>query len=148
MSQPYTGAPGTRIVSAAPVPRPRSVVLVVDDDPPSLAILAYRVEKLGMRALTAENGVRGMEVLRARGGAVDLIIVDENMPWMDGYEMCRQVRLISSVPILFLTSDPVGYDRVAARARAAGANEIVTRPIINAAEFHALIRRLAYSPHS
>ena len=139
----YTGAPGTVIMSASPVPRPRSVVLVVEDDEPSRAILAYRVEKkLGLRALTADNGVRGMEVLRARGGAVDLILVDENMPWMDGYEMCRQVRRISSVPILFFTADQGGYGRVAARARQAGADTVVTKPFSNAEELHALIRRL------
>lgn len=129
--------PPVSVVIATPQRLPRPIALVMDDDLNTLKILSHSVAKVGMRALTAVNGVKGLEIMRDR--AVDLLIIDEHMPWMDGYAVCKTVRQTSALPIIFMTCD---VDPAAvARARQAGADAVVVKPLIHA-ELHAHIRRL------
>lgn len=104
-------------------------VLVVDDA--SLVRLYYRsaLESAGFEVAEALNGLEGLEQLLT--SRFDLIIVDVNMPQMDGLTLLQAVRAkslpLSSVPAL-VTSTETAPHRVAA-ARAAGANFYVIKPL-------------------
>jgi two-component system, chemotaxis family, chemotaxis protein CheY len=104
-------------------------ILIVDDA--SLVRLYYRsiLEPAGFRIEEAFNGVEALEKLRAI--TVDLLIVDINMPLMDGFTMLdtlRQQELpIASIPALITSTESAEKDFAAARA--AGANHYLVKPI-------------------
>ncbi len=80
-------------------------VLVVDDSLTTRTLERNVLAGAGYRVVVASDGVEGLDMLQAEDG-VDLIVSDIDMPNMDGYEMCRQVRAgpYSDVPILVVTS--------------------------------------------
>jgi CheY-like chemotaxis protein len=100
------------------------LVLVVDDDRATRtyhqAILAkeYNVE-------VAESGNEALHILSK--SSPDLIVLDIEMPGLDGYETCRRIRETSAIPIIFVT----GHNTLESQLEAfeAGANDIVTKPI-------------------
>jgi two-component system chemotaxis response regulator CheY len=104
-------------------------VLVVDDA--SLVRLYYRsaLEGAGFEVAEALNGIEALEALLA--GHFDLVIVDVNMPQMDGLSFLQALRAkslpLSSIPTL-VTSTEAAPQRVAA-ARAAGANFYLVKPL-------------------
>lgn len=104
-------------------------ILIVDDA--SLVRLYYRsiLETAGFRIEEAFNGVEALEKLRSV--AVDLLIVDINMPLMDGLTLLdtlRQQELpIASIPALITSTESAEKDFAAARA--AGANHYLVKPI-------------------
>jgi two-component system OmpR family response regulator len=85
-------------------------VLVVDDDPHIRQLLVFALEKAGLSAREAEDG----EAALAQVGAStpDLVILDINMPKLDGLEVCRRIRAQGELPILFLSSRDDEIDRV------------------------------------
>jgi two-component system chemotaxis response regulator CheY len=109
--------------------RPRKRVLVIDDA--SLVRLYYRaaLEGAGFEVAEALNGLEALEHLLA--ARFDLLIVDVNMPQMDGLSFLEKLRAkslpLSSVPVL-VTSSESAPQRVAA-ARVAGANFYVVKPL-------------------
>jgi two-component system chemotaxis response regulator CheY len=104
-------------------------VLVIDDA--SLVRLYYRsaLEAAGFRVEEAMNGLEALEKLPAL--AVDLLIVDVNMPQMDGFSFLRALRRLegplSTVPALVTSTESREADFAAARA--AGANYYLVKPI-------------------
>jgi len=104
-------------------------ILVVDDA--SLVRRFYRdaLERVGFEVDEALNGVEAMEKLLA--GAFDLMIVDVNMPIMDGLTFLRRLRRTeaptSSVPALVISTEAGPQDHAAARA--AGANFYLVKPV-------------------
>jgi two-component system chemotaxis response regulator CheY len=104
-------------------------VLVVDDA--SLVRLYYRsaLERAGFEVAEALNGLEALEQLLV--GRFDLVIVDVNMPQMDGLSFLKALRAkslpLSSLPAL-VTSTEAAPQRIAA-ARAAGANFYVVKPL-------------------
>jgi two-component system OmpR family response regulator len=85
-------------------------ILVVDDDPHIRQLLVFALGKAGLAAIEAGDGEEA--VARIAAAAPDLVILDINMPRMDGLEVCRRVRATSAVPILFLSSRDDEIDRV------------------------------------
>ncbi|MCY4744406.1 two-component system response regulator [Pelomonas sp. UHG3] len=88
----------------APTPPAQPTVLVVDDTPANLTLLA-QVLKPDYRVLLAVNGAKALEICRRQ--APDLIVLDIMMPGMDGYEVCRQLKADPAtrrVPVIFLTA--------------------------------------------
>ena len=76
----------------------------------------------------AENGVEALE--KAIGTNVDLFLVDVNMPKMDGYRLCKEIRLneaLRAVPIIMISTEPANQD--AERAYQCGANYYMTKPV-------------------
>lgn len=85
-------------------------VLVVDDDPHIRQLLVFALEKAGLGAREAADGEAALaSVDRERP---DLVILDINMPRMDGLEVCRRLRAQGDLPILFLSSRDDEIDRV------------------------------------
>ena len=90
-----------------------STVLIVDDEDDILDLLQYNLERLGMKTITARNGVEALDIVETR--AVDLVVLDIMMPQMNGLEVCKHIRKYSklkTVPILFLTARSEEEDHI------------------------------------
>ncbi len=84
-------------------------ILLADDDRDLLEMLGRYFEMKGYQILQAGNGT---EAVRMSAEEPDLILLDINMPGMDGLEVCRKIRGQVSCPILFLTARVEEQDRV------------------------------------
>ncbi len=105
----------------------RSVVLVVEDDVPTVDLLRRLLSKADYAVESAPTGAAGLARI-ARGG-VDVVLLDLRLPDLDGIELCRRVREQpggAHLPIIMLTGDR-GYQQRRA-GFAAGANDYVTKP--------------------
>jgi DNA-binding response OmpR family regulator len=102
-------------------------ILVVDDDPRLLHIVAMYLGIEGFDVATASNGEEGLREVDAH--RPDLIILDIMMPGMDGIEACRRIRSnpeTGDIPILMFSA--LSGDDDVERARLAGANHLITKP--------------------
>ncbi|MDE1150424.1 MAG: response regulator transcription factor [Azospirillaceae bacterium] len=99
-------------------------ILVVDDDPHIRDVLCFALEKAGMAADWAGNGVEALD--RAARTPPSLVVLDVGMPEMDGLEVCRRLRRTSDVPILFLSARDEEIDRVLGLE--IGGDDYVTKP--------------------
>lgn len=111
-------------------------VLVVDDDAISRATLRGILAKQ-FDVITACSGQEAIS--RCDERMPDLVVLDIDMPEMDGIEACRQIRMRAAVPIVFVT----GHDSLSAHLRAydAGGSDIITKP----ASSEILLRKVALS---
>ena len=90
-------------------PMPRTI-LVVDDDPHIRQLLVFAFGKAGLDTIEAKDGEEA--IARVESHTPDLVILDINMPRMDGLEVCRRLRAAGDLPILFLSSRDDEIDRV------------------------------------
>jgi len=101
-------------------------VLVAEDVRPNRILIEKMLAKFGIRCEFAENGLQAVD--KAANQSFDLILMDCQMPEMDGYEATRQIRANNPrVPILALTANVGSEDRQ--RAIDSGMNEVLTKPI-------------------
>ena len=125
-------------------PMPRTI-LVADDDPHIRQLLVFALAKAGLGTLEAADGEEALAVAEAH--APDLIVLDINMPRMDGLEVCRRLRPQGEVPILFLSSRDDEIDRILGIEL--GADDYVTKPFSPrevVARVMAILRRVAGRP--
>lgn len=104
-------------------------MLVVDDEVEIADMLAEYFRMEGYDVATANDGAAALEAVSAsRGGhgAFDIILLDVNMPNMDGFEVCRRIRDHLSCPIIFLTARVGDVDQI--DGFAAGADDYVLKP--------------------
>jgi two-component system KDP operon response regulator KdpE len=116
-------------------------ILVVDDEPQIRRVLKSALAAQGYEAFDARSGEDALAVIRER--RFDLVLLDVNMPGMDGLEACRQIRPTSDVAIIMLTVRDTEQDKVAALD--AGADDYVTKPFSTPelmARIRAALRRL------
>jgi DNA-binding response OmpR family regulator len=99
-------------------------LLLVDDDPEICEALQSTFENLGFHTETCSCGRSALQ--RALHGQFDGLILDVTLPILDGYEVARQVRRRSDVPIMLLTGRAAHEDRIAGFR--AGADDYVTKP--------------------
>jgi two-component system, OmpR family, response regulator len=85
-------------------------ILVVDDDPRLREVVRYALGREGFEVREAGNGLAALEALAVR--PVDLVVLDVMMPELDGMEVCRRIRKVSQVPVIFLSSRAEELDRV------------------------------------
>ncbi len=107
---------------------PHSLILLVDDNESNAAGMGDYLRARGYRVLVAHNGIEAIEMSRKH--RPDLILMDIQMPIMDGLEAIRRIRAIeeqASVPIIALTSMAMPGDRE--RCLAAGANDYLPKPV-------------------
>ena len=104
-------------------PMPRAI-LVVDDDPHIRQLLVFALGKSGLDAIEAGDGEAALAMVATH--APDLVVLDINMPRMDGLEVCRRLRATSDLPLLFLSSRDDEIDRVVGIEL--GADDYVVKP--------------------
>ncbi len=119
-------------------------VLVVDDEPGIVKFLALRLEASGYEVLTAKNGLEALKLVRDEEPG--MLVLDVVMPGMDGFETLRQVRAVSSVPVIMLSAKETHIDKV--RGLELGADDYLAKPFNPdelVARIEAVRRRLATS---
>jgi CheY-like chemotaxis protein len=121
-------------VDAVPAPGPavpesRGVVLVVDDSDVNQLVAAGLLAHLGYTAEVAEDGREAVELFDRR--AYDAILMDVQMPVMDGYDATREIRLLEKglrrTPIIAMTATVTDGERE--RCLAAGMDDYLAKPI-------------------
>ena len=98
-------------------------LLIADDDEEHVKMLKSYLEIKGFEIITAGDG---LEVLEKLSKNPDLILLDINMPRMDGIEVCRKIRNETACPILFLTARVEEQDRV--NGLLSGGDDYITKP--------------------
>ena len=104
-------------------------VLLVDDDPRNIFVLASVLERRGMKVLTATTGREAIELFDA-DAVVAIVLMDIMMPEMDGYqtiEMIRQVKPYRRLPIIALTAKAMKGD--GEKCLEAGASDYLAKPV-------------------
>lgn len=99
-------------------------VLLVDDDPHIQRTNEAYLKKQGYHISVAGNGVDALKI--AASAALDAIVLDVDMPGMDGVTVCRRVREVSNVPIIFLSAYAKTDDRI--RGLLAGGDDYLGKP--------------------
>ena len=101
-----------------------SRILLVDDEQSVQKLLAFPLRKDGYEVVCAFDGREALD--RLRDGSYDLVVLDLMLPKVDGFEVCRQVRASSSVPIIMLTARIEEIDKVLGLEL--GADDYITKP--------------------
>ncbi len=99
-------------------------ILVVDDEERMVRFIRLNLEHDGFQVIEALNGVQAIDKIRS--GMPDLILLDVMLPDMDGFEVLKIIREISTVPVIMLTAKGEEDDRV--RGLEMGADDYVTKP--------------------
>lgn len=112
----------------------REKVMVVDDDAEFLGLARTWLENAAYEVLTAEDGLTGLR--RIFGNRPSLVLLDANMPKMDGWEVCRRVREMCDIPVIMVTVNSRTSDVL--RGFDLGADDYVTKPV----DFSELVARV------
>jgi two-component system response regulator MtrA len=99
-------------------------ILIVEDDPSIREVTAIGLAAAGFAVTTASDGVEGLEQFRS--DPFDLVLLDVMLPRLDGYEVCRQIRRTSTVPVVMVTARTDTMDVVVGLE--AGADDYVRKP--------------------
>jgi len=122
-----------------------STILLVDDEDSIQTLLTYPLERDGYRVVQARDGEEALR--RFADEDVDLVVLDVMLPRLDGLEVCKRLRSVSSVPIIMLTARGEELDKVLGLEL--GADDYITKPF-SIREFRSRVRALlrrAASPH-
>ncbi len=115
-------------------------VLFADDDLDIQQAVCFVLEEAGMEVHFASDGMQALEIYHST--PVDLVILDVMMPLMDGLDVCKRIRLNSSVPIIMLTAR--GKEEDVVSAFEIGADDYIVKPFRPrelVARIHALFKR-------
>ncbi|HIQ82228.1 MAG TPA: response regulator transcription factor [Candidatus Pullichristensenella stercorigallinarum] len=99
-------------------------IMVVDDDPNIRELVRLYLEKEGFEIVTAERGDEAVKLFRA--SPPNLMLLDVMLPGMDGWQVCREVRKISNIPIIMLTAKDETFDKVLGLEL--GADDYIVKP--------------------
>ena len=105
-------------------------VLLVDDSAVNLEIASRLLEKFGAQVLTATNGAQALDALHHHADQIDVVLMDIQMPVMDGLEATRRLRQVASLatlPVIALTAGALAQERE--RAFQAGMNDFLSKPL-------------------
>ncbi len=123
-------------------------ILVVDDEPEIVKLVAKLMEARGHLVTIARDGQEALDsVERERP---DLIVLDLNLPKLDGFEVCRRLKgadTTKAIPIIMLTASYVTVDD-ATRGIGSGADEYVVKPFLREVLIHNVERLLAAAGHA
>jgi DNA-binding response OmpR family regulator len=115
-------------------------VLTIDDDPAITELLSMLLKSHGWKAHVANTGEEGIRLIPEI--CPDVVILDLMMPGMDGWQVCKQVRTFSNVPILVLSA--LDAPRMVTSALDAGADDYLVKPVpvgVLVAHLNTLTRR-------
>ncbi len=122
-------------------------VLYIEDNPDNMMLVKRALEARGYHLLEAAKGLEGIEIAETQ--EVDLILLDINLPDIDGYEVARRLRtstvkpILAYIPIIAITANALRGD--AEKALAAGCDVYMSKPI-NIRELWARVEAFVPSP--
>ena len=121
-------------------------ILYIEDNPDNMRLVQRALESRGYRLLQAKNGLMGVQM--AESEPVDLILLDINLPDIDGYEVARRLRAsskrqLSLTPIIAVTANALKGD--AEKALEAGCDVYMSKPI-NIRELWARVEAFVPTP--
>ena len=122
-------------------------VLVVDDEARMRKLVCDFLQKQGYRFLEAEDGEQAVDMFFATKN-IDLVLLDVMMPKMDGWQVCKEIRQYSKVPIIMLTARTEERDELLGFKL--GVDEYISKPFspkILMARIDAILRRTGHPPH-
>ena len=116
-------------------------VLLVEDEPINQEVTTFMLEHVGLTVDVAEDGIEAVE--RAQRGKYQLILMDMQMPRLDGLDATRRIRVIpgyANLPIIAMTANAFAEDRE--RCMEAGMSDFITKPLPAPELYKALLRNL------
>jgi diguanylate cyclase (GGDEF)-like protein len=111
----------------APVNLPSAVILIVDDNPTNLSVLSLALKNVGYKTRVAMDGVSAIE--QVQDDPPGLILLDVQMPGMDGFETCIKLKansLLCDIPVIFITASTDLEQKV--KGLSVGAVDYITKP--------------------
>lgn len=108
-------------------PSSKGDILVVDDKPENLLLLSVALTRKGYEVRKVVNG--NLALLAAQAAPPDIILLDINMPDMNGYQVCKKLKAnpeTKDIPIIFITASDEAFDKV--KAFDLGGNDYITKP--------------------
>jgi len=115
-------------------------ILIVDDEPGIVRLISMYLEREGYTTVSARSGAQALELVTEKAPA--LVILDIMLPDIDGWEVCREIRRVSDVPIIMLTAREGDEDKIVGLE--IGADDYVTKPFVPrelVARVKAILRR-------
>jgi CheY-like chemotaxis protein len=131
--KPASGPASARCGADAPVRPVR--ILVAEDNATNRQVALAQLRKLGYEAVAVNNGAEAVE--NVQGGGYDLVLMDCQMPVMDGLEATRQIRLSTGIPVVAMTAHAMPGDRD--RCLSEGMDDYLAKPV----ELKQLVKVLA-----
>src|SRR5476651_292168 len=107
---------------------PGPSILVVDDQPINVQLLKRKLEREGIRVITAFNGLEALAAVKQ--DLPDLILLDVMMPDMDGFEVCQRLQADEAtrgIPVMFITARTTKESKL--EGLSVGAVDYITKPI-------------------
>jgi CheY-like chemotaxis protein len=117
-------------------------ILVVDDEPDIVRVVVKIMEARGHQVATARDGLEALE--RVTADPPDVVILDLNLPRLDGYEVCKRIKgdaRTAHVPVVMMTAAYVSVEDAATGQRV-GADEYVIKPFLREVLIHNVERLL------
>ena len=117
----------------------KGTILIVEDDRDIMEVITILLRREGFRVLQAQTGEAALEQI---SHCPDLVILDIMLPDLDGYEVCRRIRRVSVVPVLFLTAKGGLHEKT--EGLEAGGDDYLVKPFFQEellARIRALLRR-------
>lgn len=99
-------------------------ILIVDDEPPIVELVAYNLQAAGFEVIAAKDGIEALDLLEKENP--DLVLLDIMLPELDGFSVCQRMRRTSNVPIVMLTARGGETDKV--WGLEIGADDYITKP--------------------
>ena len=131
-----------RLPTAAAPSAPRARILLAEDNPTNQKLIVVLLKSRNYKVDTAANGIEVMDALR--NAPYDLVLMDVQMPELDGIEACRRIRALTteyaSIPIVGVTAHAMKGDRE--RVLDAGMNDYLSKPVRKEELFEILARLL------
>ncbi|MEJ2738417.1 MAG: response regulator transcription factor [Dehalococcoidia bacterium] len=101
-----------------------TTILIVDDEPNIVELARLYLEREGFLVVSAGNGKDALSMLESAG--ISLVVLDLMLPDMDGFEVCREIRKKSELPVLMLTARKEDIDKIVGLEL--GADDYLTKP--------------------
>lgn len=114
-----------------------ATILIIEDEKNINDILAFTFQKEGYKTLSAYDGVTGVQMCEKNNP--NIVLLDINLPGMDGMDVCKEIRKTSNVPIIMLTAREDEVDKVLGLEL--GADDYITKPY-SARELSARVKAL------
>ncbi|WP_374965313.1 response regulator transcription factor [Lysinibacillus sp. RS5] len=117
-----------------------TTVLIVDDEQDMRNLIEMMLNNSKIETYTAASGTEAYDIIMRE--KIDLVLLDVMMPHEDGFVVCQSIRVMSNVPIIFLTARDANEDKV--KGLTLGGDDYLVKPFTNdelVARIHAVLRR-------